>query len=122
MLARTPRPDLSASSVEPCARRNVFRKSLICVAIRRRVLVRLLYEDDPAESVFQPTVLYLSTKRELHVAGVAIAAAVKPLQILEVGKINSVALTERPFVFNPVFNPFIDAYTLAIICSAASSR
>ena len=119
MLARTPRAGLFAPSLEPSARRTVFRESLLCVAIRRRVLVKLLYEDDPAESLFQPTVLYLSTKRELRVGAVPIADANKPLRILEVDKINGVALTQRPFVFNFVINPFDIAYAVGIICLAA---
>jgi len=77
-----------------------------------------LYEDDPAESLFQPTVLYLSTGRELRVGGVPIADAEKPLRILDVDKISGVALTERAFVFNPVINPFDIAHAVRIICLA----
>jgi hypothetical protein len=97
---------------------------LLCIAIRRRVLVKLLYGADPAEVLFEPTVLYLSSTQELSVGGVPIADAAKAydeLEILEVCKIAGVSLTERDFVINPRINRFAAAYALGIVCLAASA-
>jgi hypothetical protein len=107
---------------EPLARTSVFRESLLCIAIRKRVLVKLLFEVDAAERLFEPTVVYLSRKRQLCVTGVQIPDPEKPsdnieVQIHEVGKIKSVSLTEQAFVIDPGFDRFDGKYANGIICS-----
>ena len=121
MLARTPRADLFASSQEPPSRQSVFREALLCVAIRRRVLVNLLHEGVPVECLFEPTILYLSSRHGLYVSGVAIANADRRFVELEVGKIRRVSITEHPFIVNPVVNRFDAAYARGIICLAAQN-
>ena len=95
----------------------MFRDSLFCVAIRRRVLVKLLFADDPVEKLFEPIAVYWSSERALLVDGVPIGEAGATMQTLEIAKVRSVSLTERAFVINPVVNRF--TYGHGIICTTA---
>ena len=103
-------------------RRSVYLESLLCIAIRRRVLVILQLKEYIAERLFEPTVVYLSSKHRLSVAGIQIADPGKPLNGLEVrdfevAEIRSVLLTERAFVIDPVIDRFDGKYANGIICS-----
>jgi hypothetical protein len=128
-MTRIPKSDLFASSQErqalpqePPARRSVLLESLLCIAIRRRVLVTLLYRGDFQERLFEPTVVYFSSEHRLCVSGLEIADPKMPLNNLqmhsfEVGEINRVSLTEQTFVIDPVLDRFDDKYANGIICS-----
>src|SRR5438067_2458352 len=69
--------DLFASTEEqeilledPLARRSIYLESLLCIAIRKRVLVKLQLKEYIAERLFEPTVVYLSKNHRPCVAGV----------------------------------------------------
>jgi hypothetical protein len=128
MMARKPKLGLFGSTQErptpeeSPARRSVYVESLLCIAIRKRVLVKLHFKDYVAERLFEPTVVYLSRKHQPCVTGVQIADPEKPLNNLEVrnfeiGDIRSVLLTEQAFVVDPVIDRFDGRYANGIICS-----
>jgi hypothetical protein len=73
-----------AVAEEPLKRRNMYLESLLCIAIRKRVLVKLQLKDYIAERLFEPTAVYLSRKHQLCVTCVHIADPEKPLKNLEV--------------------------------------
>ena len=103
-------------------RRSVLLESLLCIAIRRRVLVRFRYKDDIEERLFEPTVVYLSSKHRLCVSGVRIADPQTPLNNLRmhnfaISDIKSVVLTDQAFVIDPVIDRFDGKYANGIICS-----
>ena len=107
---------------EAPARRSLYVESLLCIAIRKRVLVKLQFKDRVAERLFEPTVVYLSGKHRVCVTGVEIADPEKPLNNLEarnyeIGEIRSVFLTEQAFVVDPVIDRFAAKYENGIICS-----
>ena len=104
------------------ARRSAYLESLLCIAIRKRVLVKLQFKDRVAERLFEPTVVYLSRKHRLCITGVEIADPEKPLNDLEVrnfeiGEIRNVFLTEQAFVVDLVIDRFDGKYDNGIICS-----
>jgi hypothetical protein len=104
------------------ARRSIYLESLLCIAIRKRVLVKLQFKDRVAERLFEPTVVYLSRKHQLCVTGVEIGDPEKPLKNLEVhdyeiGAIRSVFLSEQAFVVDLVIDRFDGKYANGIICS-----
>ena len=128
MMLRKPKLGLFGSTQErptpqeSLARRSVYLESLLCIAIRKRVLVKLQFKDRVAERLFEPTVVYLSRKHQPCVTGVQIADPEKPLNNLEVrnfeiGEIRSVFLTEQAFVVDPVIDRFDGKYENGIICS-----
>ena len=103
-------------------RRSAYLKSLLCIAIRKRVLVKLQFKDRVAERLFEPAVVYLSRKHQLCITGVEIGDPKKPLENLEVrnyevGAIRGVFLTEQTFVVDLVFDRFDGKYANGIICS-----
>jgi hypothetical protein len=107
---------------EPPLRRSVYLESLLCIAIRRRVLVKLHMREYVAERLFEPTVLYLSRKHQLCVSGIQIADLEKPLNDLEarnfeIAEIRSVLLTEQAFVIDSVIDRSDDRYANGIICA-----
>jgi hypothetical protein len=66
-MTRNPRRDLFGSThtqpavlEAPRERRSVFLESLLCIAIRKRVLVKLQFKEYIVERLFEPTVVYLS--------------------------------------------------------------
>ena len=106
----------------PPERRSVYLESLLCIAIRKRVLVKLQFKEYIAERLFEPTVVYLSKNHHLCVTGVQIADPEKPLinpefRNFEIGEIRSVLLTEQAFVIDPVVDQFDGKYANGIICS-----
>jgi hypothetical protein len=106
----------------PRERRSVFLESLLCIAIRKRVLVTLQLKDYIVERLFEPTVVYLSRKHQVSVTGIQIADPEKPLNNLEVrdfdiGGIRNVLLTEQAFIIDPVIDRFDGKYANGIICS-----
>jgi hypothetical protein len=128
MMARKPKLGLFESNQErptpevSPARRSVYLESLLCVAIRKRILVKLQFKDRVAERLFEPTVVYLSRKHQPSVTGLEIADPDKPLNNLElrnfeIGEIRSVFLTEQAFVVDPVIDRFDGRYANGIICS-----
>jgi hypothetical protein len=64
---------------EPLEDRRLYLESLLCIAIRKRVLVTLQFKEYIAERLFEPTVVYLSRRHQLCVAGIQIAHLEKPL-------------------------------------------
>jgi hypothetical protein len=129
-MTRKPRLDLfgstqtrSAAPEEPPLRRSVYLESLLCIAIRKRVLVKLHLKEYIVERLFEPTVVYLSRKHQLCVTGIQIADLEKPLNNLEarnfeIAEITSVMLTEQAFVIDPVVDRFDGKYANGIICSS----
>ena len=128
MMARKPKPGLFPSTQEQPtpeespARRSAYLKSLLCIAIRKRVLVKLQFKDRVAERLFEPTVVYLSRKHQLCIIGVEIADPEKPLRDpeirnFEIGEIRSVFLTEQAFVVDLVIDCLDGKYANGIICS-----
>ena len=121
--------DLFASTQEqeilledPLARRSIYLESLLCIAIRKRVLVKLQLKEYIAERLFEPTVVYLSKSHQPCVTGVQIADPEKPLidpefRTFQIGEIRSVLITEQAFVIDPVVDPFDARYVNGIICS-----
>ena len=112
------RPTLDESP----ARRSIYLESLLCVAIRKRVLVKLHFKDRVAERLFEPAVVYLSRQHQLCINGAEIDDTEKPLRNLEVrdyeiGAIRSVFLTEQAFVVDLVIDRFDGKYANGIICS-----
>jgi hypothetical protein len=95
------------------------REALLCVAIRRRLLVILGFLDSPEECLFEPTVLYRSCDDDLRLSGVPIADAAKPFLTLLVSKIVQVSPTAKTFVVNPVVDRFDPTYAKGIVCLAA---
>ena len=107
---------------DPLARRSVYLESLLCIAIRKRVLVKLQLKEYIAERLFKPTVVYLSKNHQPCVTGVQIADPEKPLidpefRHFEIGEIRSVLITEQAFVIDPIIDPFDARYVNGIICS-----
>src|ERR1700694_4351193 len=128
MMVRKPKLGLLASTQErptpqgSPARRIIYLESLLCIAIRKRVLVKLQFKGRVVERLFEPTVVYLSRKHQLCITGVEIADPEKPLRNLEVrnfeiGEIRSALLTEQAFVVDLVFDRFDGKYANGIICS-----
>jgi hypothetical protein len=113
---------LPTSPEDPSTRRTPLLESLLCISIRRRVLVKVRLKDDIEERLFEPMVVYLSNKHRLCVSGVQIADPQTPLNNLqmhnfEIGKIKSVCVTEQTFVIDPVIDRFDGKYANGIICS-----
>jgi hypothetical protein len=113
---------MGSDDAKPPDRRSVLLESLLCIAIRRRVLVKFRYNGDTEERLFEPNVVYLSSKHRLCVGGVQLADAKTPLNNLrtdsfELGKIKSVSLTEQPFLTDGVIDRFDGEYVNGIICS-----
>jgi hypothetical protein len=86
------------------------------------VLVTLQFKEYIAERLFEPTVVYLSRRHQLCVAGIQITDLDKPLNNLEVHsfeihEIRNVLLTEKTFVIDPVVDRFDGKYANGIICS-----
>jgi hypothetical protein len=103
-------------------RRSVYLESLLCIAIRKRVLVKLQLKEYIAERLFEPTVVYLSSKHQLCVTGIQFVDPEKPLnnaelRNFEVDEMRNVFLTERAFFIDPVIDPFDGKYVNGIICS-----
>ena len=128
MMASKPKLRLFGSTQEQPtpqespARRSVYLESLLCIAIRKRVLVKLQFKDRVVERLFEPAVVYLSRKHQLCITAVEIADPEKPLRNLEVrnfeiDEIRSVFLTEQAFVVDPVIDRFDGKYENGIICS-----
>jgi hypothetical protein len=106
----------------PLEDRRLYLESLLCIAIRKRVLVTLQLKEYIAERLFEPTVVYLSRRHHLCVAGIQIACLAKPLNNLEarsfeIDEIRNVLLTEQTFVIDPVVDRFDGKYANGIICS-----
>ena len=106
----------------PRERRSVFLESLLCIAIRKRVLVKLQFKEYIVERLFEPTVVYLSKKHQICVAGIQIANLEKPLDDAEVrnfdiGAMRNVFLTEQAFVIDPRVDQSDCKYANGIICS-----
>src|ERR1700680_2022618 len=96
-------------------RRSVYVESLLCIAIRKRVLVTLQLKDYILERLFEPTIVYLSRKHRVYVTGIQIADPEKPLSNLELrdfdtGGIRNVLLTEQAFIIDPVIDRFDRKY------------
>ena len=107
---------------EPLERRSLYLESVLCIAIRKRVLVTLQFKDYIVERLFEPTVVYLSRKHLLCVTGIQITDPDKPLNNLEVrdfdiGGIRNVLLTEQTFIIDPVIERSDGKYSNGIICS-----
>jgi hypothetical protein len=128
-MTRNPRRDLFGSThtqpavlEAPRERRSVFLESLLCIAIRKRVLVKLQFKEYIVERLFEPTVVYLSKKHQICVAGIQIANLEKPLDDAEVrnfdiGAMRNVLLTEQAFVIDPIVDQSDCKYANGIICS-----
>lgn len=122
-------PHLFASTQEqeilledPLARRSIYLEFLLCIAIRKRVLVKLQLKEYIVDRLFEPTVVYLAKNHHLCVSGVQISDPEKPLinpqfRNFEIGEIRGVLLTEQAFVIDPVVDPFDARYANGIICS-----
>jgi hypothetical protein len=129
MMARKPTLHLFGSTEtrpvpeESPARRSVFVESLLCIAIRRRVLVKCRHKDDVADSLFEPIVVYLSSEHKLCVRGFQIVDPETPadnvdVHTFEIDEIKSVSLTEQAFVIDPAIDRHDGMYENGIICSA----
>jgi hypothetical protein len=130
MMARKPTLSLFGSKQnrpvqeeEAPARRSVFVESLLCIAIRRRMLVKWRRKDDVADALFAPIVVYLSSEHKLCVRGVQIVgletlADNVEVHTFEIGEIKSISLTEQPFVIDPAIDRYDDMFKNGIICSA----
>ena len=108
------------------ARRSVLLESLLCIAIRRRVLVKCRHRDDSAERLFEPIVMYLSREHKLCVRSVEVVDPEKPYDNLpvhtfEVREIKSASLTEQAFVTYPVIDRLDPAYAYGIVCAASKA-
>jgi len=128
MMPRKPTPTLFRSAQqstprqEPLEDRKLYLESLLCIAIRKRVLVTLQFKEYIAERLFEPTIVYLSRRNQLCVAGIQITDLETPLNNLqarsfEIGEIRNVILTEKTFVIDPVVDRFDGKYANGIICS-----
>jgi hypothetical protein len=98
---------------EPPAPRNPGLENLFCEAIKKQVLVRMLYEDDPASRLFGPNVIYRTTKEKICVYGVQTDDGPHNF---EIGRIRSAQLTEAAYVAEPI-NRSDPRYSNGIICS-----
>jgi hypothetical protein len=119
-----PAPSKSAQQnlARSAARRSVMLEGLLCAAIRRRVLLQLSYGDDPAERLFEPTVLYLAPSGKLHLRGHFVGASASVPDTdrphdLAVDKLSSVTLTEDNLSFVREINRFDALYAKGIICA-----
>jgi hypothetical protein len=89
-MARRPMLSLFGSTqnrptqAQEAARRSILLESLLCIAIRRRVLVKCRYTDDSAECLFEPVVRYLSGEHTLCVRGVEVVHPEMPSDNLPV--------------------------------------
>src|SRR5437764_14012966 len=95
----------------PDERRSVYVESLLCIAIRKRVLVTLLLKDYIVEGLFEPTIVYLSRKHQVSVTGIQITNPEKPLNNLEMRDFDTagtrkVPLNEPAFITDPVIDRF----------------
>lgn len=116
---RSPFPSPRKTS-EPAPRRLDF-EGVFCRAIAAKVLVTLTYKNDGVARTFQPSAVYHTTTGKVCVSGVQITNPVKPADNLEphnfeVGLINHVAATERPWVIGDTFDRFDPKYAKGIIC------
>jgi hypothetical protein len=105
----------------PVPRRRDFEQ-LMCLAIARRVLVKLVYQGDSNERLFEPLAVYISGEEKACVSGVEIAnpdkAPAKPQpRDFEVGLIRVLLLTNDPFVVNADLDVRSAKYTKGIICA-----
>jgi hypothetical protein len=93
----------------PAPRKEGFERTL-CGAIRSKLLVELRYEDDIAARVFAPDVVYRSSKGKICTSGRLFNALGTEPHTFEVGKIKTLAVTDRPFTPDPRFNLFDPKY------------
>jgi hypothetical protein len=105
----------------PAPRRRDFEQ-LMCLAIARRVLVKLAYQGDSNERLFEPIAVYISREEKACVSGVEIASPDKALakpepRDFEVGLIRVLLLTSDPFVVNADLDVRSAKYTNGIICA-----
>jgi hypothetical protein len=94
----------------------------MCRAIARRVLVKLAYQGDSDERLFEPIAVHFSREEKACVSGVEIANPGKALakpepRDFEVGLIRVLLLTSDPFVVNADLDVSSAKYTKGIICA-----
>lgn len=113
-LPRRTRNPFAPKKVEnPPAPRNRGLEDLLCEAIKKQLLVRLLYEDDLTHRLLGPSVVYKTTKEKICVYGIQ---ANDGPHNFEVGKIRSAQLTETHYNPEPI-NRLDERYANGIICS-----
>jgi hypothetical protein len=110
----------------PAPRRRDFEQ-LMCLAIARRVLVRLAYRGDSDERLFEPIAVYISGEERAYVSGVEITnpdkAPAKPEpRDFEVGLIRVLLLTNDAFVVNADLDIRSAKYTKGIICAIEAHK
>lgn len=104
------------------APRNLGFEEMLCEAIRKEVLVKLRYEDDLEDRLFEPTAVYPSTKNKINVTGTQITNPDKPEDdlephVFEIGKIFSMSLTDTPFKVRIPIDRFDKRYRNGIMCA-----
>ena len=103
------------------APRNDEMEAKLCAAIRDRLVVSLLYDDDLFSRLFAPYGVYLAAKKRVLVVGTQIEAPATSLELFEplyreVGKIAVLTITRYPFVADKRFDVSDHRYINGFIC------
>lgn len=102
--------------------RDYFIEQQLCRAIRQRLAVRFLYENELTYRIFNPYIVYKEAEGRVLVGGIRVhdeSEIFKPAapRRYEVGRINRLELTQEQFTVDHRFSSDRDEFSTEVVCS-----
>lgn len=99
----------------------VLHQETLCEAIKKRLVVSLLYRDDWRDRTYSPYVVYYTRKRNILVGGYQVHNPEEPMEDnkwreLDLDLLRSVSITDKAYIVEASFTPLNQRFGAGIIC------